>query len=158
MSRIMKNLSIDQERLIMLLIAGKTQIEAAKELDVNIKTIQRWLALPHVDQAYREVRENLSLYVQARIKSLATKAIQALDASLTCDAFPAVRLKASQIVIERLVPVQAQAEQPSAEQAVDASLLGYMTIDEIETIERIVALATDRKRAAEEKIIPIRRA
>lgn len=146
--------------LIQLLLAGKSQEEAARELAVSVKTVSRWLARPSVREAYQAAREDIAGYVQEEIKKLAGKAIHALDESLESRA-PMVKLHATEFTLTRIAPLDllAARSKPAQEDAlIDRALLAYLTDDELAAIERILAQARERRDAAsEQKITPLRR-
>jgi DNA-binding MarR family transcriptional regulator len=154
----MKALTPTQMQLLQMLVAGKSYVEAAEELGISSKTIQRWMTQPHIAEAYRQLRENIADYIRLQIEQLATKAIKALDDSLECEA-PAVRLKASQLVLDRLSPAQVAQQQTEQQQnAMDAALLAYLSDEEMQQFNRLLELARERKREAEEsKVTPLRR-
>lgn len=146
--------------LIQLLLAGKSQEEAARKLGVSVKTVQRWLALPAVRDAYREAREDIAGYVQHEIKKLAGKAIHALDESLESRA-PMVKMHATEFTINRIAPLDLIAARSKTEQEgalMERDLLPYLTDDELTALERILAQGRKRKdEADEQKITPLRR-
>lgn len=147
--------------LIQLLLAGKSQEEAARELGVSVKTVSRWLARPSVREAYQAAREDIAGYVQEEIKKLAGKAIHALDESLESRA-PMVKLHATEFTLTRIAPLDllAARSKPAIDQdaLLDRALLAYLTDDELAAIERILAQARERRDAAsEQKITPLRR-
>lgn len=144
-----------QIELIQLLIAGKSQTEAAQLLEVGLTTIQRWMALPHVKQAYEELSTNLSLQVKERIDRLSDKALTALEDSLQCKS-SLVKFQASTYVLERVAPASQQ-QQTQENESLDPNLIPYMTSEERETVISILKRAEERRIEAEQKITPIRR-
>jgi len=144
-----------QIELIQLLIAGKSQTEAAQILDIGYATIQRWMALPHVKQAYEELSNSLSLQVNERINQLSNKALAALEDSLQCKS-SLVKFQASTYVLERVAPVDKQ-QQTQEDENLDPNLIPYMTIEERETVINILKRAEERRIETEQKITPIRR-
>jgi transposase-like protein len=150
-----KMLSMDESTLIQHLIAGKSISEAARQLGIADKTARRWLDRPHVDTAYQELKRDVSAHVRDQIKALSTKAIKALEESLALQDAPTVRLRAAQMVLDRVAPEDAKAlaqplqGQESAGVLVPPQLVAYMAPEEIEAIERICGLAEQRMAQAE---------
>ena len=76
----MKRLSVSQERVIELLLAGKTQKEAAAEAGVAAETVSRWRKS---NDAFREAlgarRRELRAAQAERLRSLAGRAMGALE-------------------------------------------------------------------------------
>lgn len=162
MSKIKTELSPQQARLIQLLLAGKSQNEAAAELGVSPRTITRWMELPQFTQEYKHIKTDLASQVIGEINKLFPKAIKALEDSLTCNKAPMVKLQAASMVLERIAPTQvgkgvlAHVEEQQG-QILDPALMSYMTDGEIGLIEDIIKKAEERKREAESKVTPIRR-
>ncbi len=149
MSNQEKILSDREQTLIALLVQGKSQSEAARLLDVSHKTVQRWLAYPHVDRAYREIRDNVSAHVRKEVEALSTKAVTALDELLGSKA-PMAKLGAVKLVLDRIVPERQEvATAQEQEGYIPRDLLQYATNDELEATEKFVQLLLDRKIKAE---------
>lgn len=53
-----EQLTPKQEKLVTLLLAGVSASAAAKQLDINDKTVYRWLKLAHVQHAYRQAQRD----------------------------------------------------------------------------------------------------
>lgn len=154
----MKELTTNQTLLIQHLIAGLTQEEAAQQLGISRKTVQRWLDLPHVAAAYAEIQQNVTLRVRKQIESLSSQAIEALKESLDSPSHLA-KIQAIKIVLDRLDPETlkvAQTVQPEPSM-IEPDLLSYLEDHEIKTIDEILERARARKQEAEEKITPLRK-
>lgn len=151
-----KTLSFDESELIQHLISGKSISEAARILNIADKTARRWLLRPHVAEAYQEIQKDVSAHVREQIKALSTKAIKALEESLALSDAPTVRLKAAQMVLDRVAPEEAKAPaqdplqgQESQGVLVSHELIPYLMPEEMESIERFIGLAEQRKAQAE---------
>ncbi len=149
-------LTVKQSQLIELIIAGKTQEEAATTLEVGARTVARWMTLPHVKKAYEELKSDVSLQVREKIKGLSDKALDALKDSLECKS-SLVKFQASTYVLERVAPAEKQTQQSQEDERIDANLVPYMTNEERITVADIIQRAKERKVEAEEKITPIRK-
>lgn len=151
-----ETLTAKQSQLIELLIAGRTQEEAASILEVGARTVARWITLPHVKKAYEELKSNIALQVKERINRLSDKALSALEDSLQCKS-SLVKFQASTYVIERVSPADKQIQQTQENENLDPNLIPYMTSEERETVISILKRAEERRIEAEQKITPIRR-
>ena len=146
-----------QNELMQLLIAGKTQQEAARILGIGSSTVQRWMALPHFIQAYKEFNSDISSRIKEKIDKLSDKALIALEESLQCKS-SLVKFQASTYVLERVAPAAIVSQQQSQDdERIDPNLVPYMTNEERVTVIDILQRARDRKAEEEEKIIPIRK-
>lgn len=155
MSKNSTELTLEQEQLIQHLTTGKSYEEASKLLGISSRTAKRWMDLPHVQEAYQSVRQAMSAYVRDQIKALSTKAIKALEDSLTLEEAPTVRLKAAQLVLDRVAPEEAKAPATPLQGSegmgvlVSHELIPYLAPEEMATIESYIALAEQRKVQAE---------
>lgn len=151
-----KILSFDESELIQHLVSGKSISEASRLLDIADKTARRWLQRPHVAEAYAELQKDVSAHVRDQIKALSTKAIKALDESLALSDMPNVRLKAAQLVLDRVAPEQAKAPAQDPLQGnenmgvlVPHDLIQYFEPEDMATIENLIKLAEQKKVLAE---------
>ena len=164
----MKTTLTPNEHLLIEHVSNGTSVRAAaKQIGIDYATARRWLKRPHVAEALDATQARVHETIeQTAYDIITTKYKDALES--TCDVViqiaqndetpPAARLKAAQMIQDRLAPVIAQPLQPQdTQQALDAILMQYMTDEEITMIEAIMERARVRKAEAEEKITPIRR-
>lgn len=155
-----KPITAEQELLIQYLISGMSYTDAAKALDVSTKTVNRWLELPLVAIAYQEAKNHIVDYIKTQVEQLAPKAITALEESLDSTT-PQVRLRASQMVLDRIAPITKPSEevQPVEPQhGLYIANYDYATQEELENIQSIQDAINARKEEAEQgKIVQIRR-
>lgn len=145
-------LSNEEQQLIQLLTIGTPLPTACQKLQISTRTAKRWLAQPHVSAALNELRKDVSTHVREQIKKLSTKAIQALEDSLTSHA-PMVKLTAAKIVIDRVAPEDMNVEQDNPLQGknvlISQDAMQYLTSEELDQIEALVQMAEQRKEQAE---------
>lgn len=151
---------IKQDQLVTLLLAGKSISLAAKEIGVSRVTASRWLKIEEVQNA---LMQGKAVIEKSAYDIIIEKYRAALEPA--CDVVveiakstmepAAARLKAVQMIHDRLAPVLAA--QPTQEPLqgaqgvlVAASTLPYLTDEELGQIEKFVALAEERRAQAEQ--------
>lgn len=101
-------LSLKQEQALDALLSYPTVRDAAKSVGVTDKTLWTWLALPSFKQAYEEKRAAIAQEVRQGLVSLARSSLIGLQSLMDDANTPAaVRLKAFQLVLDRVVPIEA---------------------------------------------------
>jgi phage terminase small subunit len=102
-----KQLTSQQERLIAALLAGNNIQVAASIAGVSEKTADRWLALPHVQKAYKNAQqvvfdEAINLLITDISDARAT-----LNAIMKDTETPAAtRVRAAQILLEKAIDLR----------------------------------------------------
>ena len=94
----MQGLSVQQEQVIDLISAGRSQRDAAEAAGVTEVTVSRWRQSPTFRQALEERREELTAAHRMGLAMLVGKAIETL-AALMDDASGHVRLRAALVVL-----------------------------------------------------------
>jgi hypothetical protein len=78
-------------------------IEAvAATVGVNESTLRRWLAEPEFKAKYRTARRQVVESAVSRLQSVATKAVDALERSLSCG-IPAVEVGPAKSVLDQVI-------------------------------------------------------
>jgi hypothetical protein len=158
----MPGLSLEQQEFVAYRLSGMSVEQAAKQLNITPRTGYRWMNLKTVQDAMAGIEHHVQEEViGTAAEIIASKYRAALPAA--CDtvvsiaedvlAPPAARLKAAQMIQERLAPAaleQQQAEQPSL---IPPDLLAFVNEEELGLIESIVERARVRKQEAEENNI-----
>src|ERR1700737_2288811 len=67
-----------QQQAILLLAKGSTIVDAAKEVGISEKTLDRWKTLPEFKAALRLAEDELYSEALAQLKQVASKAIACL--------------------------------------------------------------------------------
>ncbi|BCL83136.1 hypothetical protein ccbrp13_56010 [Ktedonobacteria bacterium brp13] len=152
MSESVHGLTTEEAELVQHLATGKSHEETARLMNISSRTIKRWLTRPHVAESLLAVKQDVATHVREQIKALSTKAIQALEDSLALEDSPSVRLKAAQLVLDRVAPEQVQSDQPlqGQEGPISKRLLQYLTNEELAQIEHLATLAEQRAQQAEQ--------
>jgi phage terminase small subunit len=145
------DLTPQQEAFVEALLACASPGEAAKKVGIGRTTAYRWLELPHLKRAYEQARSDLQAHAMERLRSLKSKAVDAIERNLEALVPPAVQLRAAQLVLEQ---TQQPAGQANPLQGLDLSALTDTELFQIESIMRQVEA---RKVEQDEKIIPMRK-
>lgn len=94
-------------KVIELLIAGQSVIEAAEAAGVRRSTVYTWLKQPEFISALKEARAEAMDRLGLLLSALGDKAINALGAAIdNPDAGPAVKIRAADIVLNRLLELR----------------------------------------------------
>lgn len=114
-------LTARQEKAIQALLAGATVQEAAKNVRVGRTTMYRWLNNVTFRAAYAAAQERAQAWMEARLRSLAAKAVQALEQILDDDNTPAsVKVDAARVVLEFTLRDRETVAQPASQGAVSS--------------------------------------
>lgn len=73
-----KKLTVKQQQAILLLAKGSTIVDAAKQVGIDEKTLDRWKKLPEFKEALHQAEDDLYSEVLAELKKVASKAIACL--------------------------------------------------------------------------------
>jgi hypothetical protein len=157
MSEHVQTLTTEEATLVQHLATGKKHEEIARLMGISAKTVKRWLLRPHVAAALQTVKEDVATRVRTQIEELSDKAIEALKASLDVEDTPAVRLKAAQLVLDRVAPeikgdIGQSVQDPLQGKGVSLispEALQYLDTEQIKTIDAIVQIAEERRLKAD---------
>jgi hypothetical protein len=144
-----------QKKLIGMILAGVSIKQASRELGIDESTGKRWMRNPVVLEAYEKLKKSVEGTVFEQVQALGSKAVKALDDSLSPTELTQNRIKAAQMVLDRVLPQQTpgqtgQTPGQASQGLIDASLMHYMSEQEIATIEEIVQAAFTRKEKADQ--------
>jgi phage terminase small subunit len=104
-------LSVKQEQLIAALLAGANIQVAASTAGVNEKTADRWLKLPHVQQALKDAQRALFDESLNSLMLGASEAVNTLTALMKdSEVPPGNRIRAAQIVLEQAIELHKMSE------------------------------------------------
>lgn len=163
----MSGLSPEQQQFVAYRLSGLSIEETAKATGITPRTGYRWMKLQSVLDALAGVEHHVQEEVaQSAYEIIATKYQAALGPA--CDtviniakdelAPPAARLKAAQMIQDRLAPANLiQQSQTEAAGPIPAELLTFVLEEELAQIDAILARAQQRKQEADSKVTPIRR-
>jgi phage terminase small subunit len=150
-----------QERIFVDSIAsGLPILQAATHASISLSTGKRWMKRPDIQEAFR----NISAKFQEQAEQTAAEIIleKYKDALVpACDAVVeivknpeesgATRLKAAQMIQDRLAPMLKLEQQPvEQETTVPRDLLQYATPEELIQIDELVTMLQQRKAQAEQ--------
>lgn len=152
--------SIKQDQLVALLLSGMSITDAAEKVGVHRLTATKWLKLENVQQALatKKAIVEKSAYdiimekYQEALEDSCQVVVEIMNETNPMVASAGARLKAVQMVQDRLAPIIAQPVESSRESQgvlVSHELIPYLAPEEMETIERFIALAEQRKVQAE---------
>jgi phage terminase small subunit len=88
-----------QELFLGELCKARSIADAAKAARTSETTARRWLALPHVQTAYRDMRRQLVDDALAGLQSAARAAVVALVRNLSASAPPSVQVRAAEAIL-----------------------------------------------------------
>jgi hypothetical protein len=88
-----------QDAFLSELCKAKSIAEAAKSAHVSDATARRWLDLPHVQSAYRDMRRQLVDDALAGLQSASRAAVVALVRNLSPSAPPSVQVRAAEAIL-----------------------------------------------------------
>lgn len=92
-----------QEVFLLSYISLPTLAAACKAAGISDETGRRWLKLPEVQAAYKQMREDYLDQSLALLVSLTGAAIRTLARNLKEDAPPAVQVRAAQLLLEQSI-------------------------------------------------------
>lgn len=162
---------IKQDQLVKYILAGLSVTDAAKAIGTSRVTATRWLAEPHMKKALAEGKADIKKSAHDIIIERYTDALeQSIDVVIEVmgnkDLLTpaAARLKAVQMIQDRLAPIIAKPAvdplQGSGEGMgvlVAHELIPYLAPEEMESIERFIGLAEQRKVQAEKDVETLER-
>ena len=158
----MSELTVEQQQFVTYRLSGMTTEEAAKALGITTRTGYRWMRYPRIKDALsiplsiQEERTAAEIISSKYREKLEATCDAVVNIALNEDAPENVRLRAAQMIQDRLAP----AELPQPEQQsgpVSAELLPFVSEEELGLIDQILERAKMRKQEAETKITPMRR-
>jgi phage terminase small subunit len=153
-------LSAQERTFVDACALGQSTMDAAKSTGISYSTAKRWLKRPEIRSALQGTLARVEEQAeQTAAEIIISKYKEALEPA--CDAVVSIvkdsmesgatRLKAAQMIQDRLAPILKQIEQPQPEQEViPRDLLQYLTEDELTMIDQAVQSATNRKAQAEQ--------
>jgi hypothetical protein len=97
--REMTPLTRRQDAFLADLCKAKSIADAAKAAHVSEATARRWLALPHVQDAYREMRHQLVESAMTGLQSASRAAVATLVRNLSPNAPPSVQVRAAEAIL-----------------------------------------------------------
>jgi transposase-like protein len=96
-----EELTSKQQQAILLLAKGSTIVDAAKDIGISEKTLDRWKKLPEFKAALRLAEDELYSEALTRLKCEASKAIDTLVACMEKDEVaPYVRVQAASKILD----------------------------------------------------------
>lgn len=98
-----KNLTPRQTRALQSLISGATVMDAAAEAGVSRQTLYKWLDSSNFQQALSEAQSRALNSLAGALIALGDKAIKVLDETMERFGQDSVRVRAADIVINRLL-------------------------------------------------------
>lgn len=101
-----KILSSKQKMAIEALLSTATIDDAAKTADISRSSITRWLREEHFQNALRDAEKGALKQISRNLIGLANKATNALEDGLGEDQKINARLRAAEIVIDRLIKLR----------------------------------------------------
>jgi transposase len=148
---------IKQALFVKHLLSGLTITDAAIAAGVSRPTATRWLNLKEVKESLAGGKAEIKKSAHDIIIEKYSDKLEAACGVVTTIAEDkeepaAARLKAVQMIMDRLAPIIAQPVESSSESTgvlVAHELIPYLTPEEMETIERFIGLAEQRKAQAE---------
>lgn len=93
-----------QRKCLANLARGYTAEETAKLIKVQQKTIVRWLLTTEFTQELSKAEQAFQNSIQAGLRKLAPKAIDAIDQVLSQNKNMVAKLRAAQVVLENIKP------------------------------------------------------
>ena len=93
-------LTSKQERAIIALLSTSTVAEAAEEVGVSRRTLERWLADSAFVSEYRAIRGHVVEAAVARLQQATTDAVECLQRNLR-EAKPPTQVRAAQIILDQ---------------------------------------------------------
>jgi hypothetical protein len=97
-----ETLTAPQARFLAELVKARTILDAAKATGTSETTARRWLALPHVQAAYRAMRHELVDSAVTGMQNASRAAVATLVKNLTAES-PAAQIRAAQVLIENVI-------------------------------------------------------
>jgi hypothetical protein len=91
-----------EDRALAALLSEPTIEAAAKRVDIAESTLLRWMAEPGFRGKYRAARRQVVEGAIARLQTVATKAVGALERNLTCG-IPSVEVGAAKAVLDQAI-------------------------------------------------------
>jgi transposase len=96
-----KELTPKQQQVILLLAKGATIVDAAKDVGISEKTLDRWKTLPAFKAVLRLAEDELYSEAMAQLKKLASKAIECLERNMNPEeAAPYVQVAAASKLLD----------------------------------------------------------
>jgi predicted DNA-binding protein (UPF0251 family) len=152
--------SIKQDQLVALLLSGMSITDAAEKVGVHRLTATKWLRVEKVQQALatkkaiveKSAYDIITEKYQKALGDSCKVVVEIMNETNPMVASAGARLKAVQMVQDRLAPIIAQPVEPSQEGQgvlVPQTLLPYLAPEELANIESYIALAEQRKVQAE---------
>ncbi len=135
-----------QEKLIEALLQHPTIKAAAESVGIHERTARRYLQEGAFSSAYAQAKQEMTKEIRGSLVALANKAIAGLHQIMDDPECPyAVRMKAYQMALDRVIPVSAPEPMPEQDHN---DLLQYMTDEQLAEIERITNEAASRRTAS----------
>jgi hypothetical protein len=94
-----EEISGKQAQLIALLLTERTIDDACKKANVSVSTYWRWMKEPNFLTEYRSTRSRILENTVAKLQSLSTDAIEALERNLHCEN-PSIEIRSATIILE----------------------------------------------------------
>jgi hypothetical protein len=94
-----ETLTRPQERFLAELCTARSIIDAAKEARVSETTARRWLTLPHVQDAYRDMRRQLVESAMTGLQAASRAAVATLVRNLAPDVPATVQVRAAATIL-----------------------------------------------------------
>jgi hypothetical protein len=128
-----------QEKLIDALLQYPTIKAAADSVGIHERTARNYLHEPAFSSAYALAKQEMTAEIRGSLVALARKSIEGLQQTMDDPECPyAVRMKAYQLALDRVIPISAPQPEPEQEkELIPLDLLQYMSSEQIAMIERI---------------------
>ncbi len=97
---------VRMEAFIAALLSSGTILGAARAAGISEATAYRWLAQGPVKDAYAEARRELMRAAMSKLAAAITQAVDTLVACMASDIAPAVRVQASQALLNAALKAQ----------------------------------------------------
>ena len=143
-----------QEKLIEALLQQPTIKAAALSVGIHERTARRHLQDPLFASCYAAAKQEMLAELRSSLLALAVKSIEGLSAAMDDSETPhAIRMRAYQLALDRVVPVQGIPTQTEQQRGmIPSDLLQYATDDELEQMTRLVETLQARRDAKIEKV------
>jgi hypothetical protein len=104
MSRFRGKLGPKKEKAILALLSSRNVEEAARSIDIDVRTLYRWMKEPAFDAAYRTVRRTAFSQAVARLEQMATAAVTTLGkVMLDPKTPPSTKVRAADSVLNHTI-------------------------------------------------------
>lgn len=112
----------NQRIAINALLAGQTATAAAQAAGVHPNIISRWRKLPEFQEAYQVAQAALVEATHARLLTITTQALTALEAGMSDDQPAAVRVRAADIALAQFIKYHEVLDVASRLEALEATV------------------------------------